>query len=59
MTIILHAVLCGCETWSLILMEEHRPRVKNGIFLMLGRVALVRTDVSEERIAFHHQGDNQ
>jgi hypothetical protein len=26
-TIILPMVLCGCETWSLILMEEHRLRV--------------------------------
>ena len=25
-TIILHAVLCGCETWSLILREERRLR---------------------------------
>jgi hypothetical protein len=26
-TIILPVVLCGCETWSLTLREEHRPRV--------------------------------
>jgi hypothetical protein len=26
-TIILHAVLYGCETWSLTLREEHRLRV--------------------------------
>jgi hypothetical protein len=26
-TIILSVVLCGCETWSLTLREEHRPRV--------------------------------
>jgi hypothetical protein len=26
-TIILPAVLCGCEIWSLILREEHRLRV--------------------------------
>jgi hypothetical protein len=26
-TIILPAVLCGCETWSLTLREEHRLRV--------------------------------
>jgi hypothetical protein len=26
-TIILPVVLYGCETWSLILREEHRPRV--------------------------------
>ena len=26
-TIILPAVLYGCETWSLTLSEEHRPRV--------------------------------
>jgi hypothetical protein len=26
-TIILPVVLCGCETWSVALMEEHRPRV--------------------------------
>ena len=26
-TIILPAVLCGCETWSLTLREERRPRV--------------------------------
>jgi hypothetical protein len=26
-TIILPVVLCGCETWSLILREEHRLRV--------------------------------
>ena len=26
-TIILHVVLCGCETWSLILREELRLRV--------------------------------
>jgi hypothetical protein len=25
--IILHVVLCGCETWSLTLKEEHRLRV--------------------------------
>jgi hypothetical protein len=25
--IILHVVLCGCETWSLSLREEHRLRV--------------------------------
>jgi hypothetical protein len=24
---ILHVVLYGCETWSLILREEHRPRM--------------------------------
>ena len=26
-TIILTVVLCGCETWSLTLREEHRMRV--------------------------------
>ena len=26
-TVILHVVLCGCETWSLTLREECRPRV--------------------------------
>jgi hypothetical protein len=26
-TIILPVVLYGCETWSLMLKEEHRPRV--------------------------------
>jgi hypothetical protein len=26
-TIILPVILCGCETWSLILREEHRLRV--------------------------------
>jgi hypothetical protein len=26
-TIIFPVVLCGCETWSLILREEHRLRV--------------------------------
>jgi hypothetical protein len=26
-TIILPVVLCGCETWSLILREERRPKV--------------------------------
>jgi hypothetical protein len=26
-TIIIHAVLYGCETWSLTLREEHRLRV--------------------------------
>jgi hypothetical protein len=26
-TIILPVVLCGCETWSLTLKEEHRLRV--------------------------------
>jgi hypothetical protein len=26
-TIILPVILYGCETWSLILREEHRPRV--------------------------------
>ena len=26
-TIILPVVLCGCETWSLTLMEERRPKV--------------------------------
>jgi hypothetical protein len=26
-TIILHVVLCGCETWTLMLREEHRLRV--------------------------------
>ena len=26
-TMILHAVLYGCETWSLILREEHRLKV--------------------------------
>jgi hypothetical protein len=26
-TIILPVVLCGCETWSLTLRQEHRPRV--------------------------------
>jgi hypothetical protein len=26
-TIILSVVLCGCETWSLTLREEHRLRV--------------------------------
>jgi hypothetical protein len=26
-TIILPVVLCGCETWSLTLREEHRLRV--------------------------------
>jgi hypothetical protein len=36
-TIILPAILCGCETWSLTLREEHRlrvfeNRVQRGIF---------------------------
>jgi hypothetical protein len=26
-TVILPVLLCGCETWSLTLREEHRPRV--------------------------------
>jgi hypothetical protein len=26
-SVILLVVLCGCETWSLTLREEHRPRV--------------------------------
>jgi hypothetical protein len=26
-TIILFVVLCGCETWSMTLREEHRLRV--------------------------------
>jgi hypothetical protein len=31
-TIILSVVLCGCETWSLTLREEHRLRVfENGV----------------------------
>jgi hypothetical protein len=31
-TIILPVVLCGCETWSLTLREEHRLRVLRRIF---------------------------
>jgi hypothetical protein len=31
-TIILHVALYGCETWSLILRQEHRPRVLRRIF---------------------------
>jgi hypothetical protein len=31
-TIILLVILHGCETWPLTLREEHRLRVKNGIF---------------------------
>jgi hypothetical protein len=41
-------VVYGSETWSPTLKEEHRMRMKNGVFGMLRRVALVRTDVSEE-----------
>jgi hypothetical protein len=26
-TIVLPVVLCGCETWSLVLREEHRLKV--------------------------------
>jgi hypothetical protein len=36
-TIILPVVLCGCETWSLILREEHRPRVfENRVLKIFG-----------------------
>jgi hypothetical protein len=35
-TIILPFVLCGCETWSLILREEHRLRVfENRVLRMI------------------------
>ena len=32
-TIILHVVLCGCETWSLILMEERKLRLFKNMVL--------------------------
>jgi hypothetical protein len=31
-TIIFPVVLYGCETWSLTVREEHKLRVKNGVF---------------------------
>jgi hypothetical protein len=31
-TKVLPLVLYGCETWSLISREEHKLRVKNGVF---------------------------
>jgi hypothetical protein len=35
-TIILPVVLCGCETWSLTLREEHRLRVfENGVLIRI------------------------
>ena len=32
-TIILHVVLCGCETWSLTLMEERKLRLFKNMVL--------------------------
>jgi hypothetical protein len=37
-TVILPVVLCGCETWSLTLREEHKLRVfKNGVLRKIFR----------------------
>jgi hypothetical protein len=41
-TIILPVVLCGCETWSLTLREEHRLRVFDN--RVLGRIFVPKRD---------------
>jgi hypothetical protein len=46
-TIILPVVLCGCETWSLTLREEHRLRVFENRVLR-GIFGPKRDEVTEE-----------
>jgi hypothetical protein len=51
-TIILPFVLCGCETWSLTLKEEHRLRVfKNRIIIRI--FGPKRDEVTGEWRKFH------
>ena len=53
-TIILPAVLCGCETWSLTLREERRLRVSEN--RMLRRVfGTKREEVTEEWRKLHNE----
>jgi hypothetical protein len=53
-TIILPVVLCGCETWSLTLREEHRLRVFEN--RMLRRIfGLKRAEVTGEWRKLHNE----
>jgi hypothetical protein len=46
-TIILPVVLCGCETWSVTLGEEHRPRVF-GNRVLRGMFGPTRDEATED-----------
>jgi hypothetical protein len=53
-TIILPVVLYGCETWSLTLREEHRPRVFEN--RVLGRIfGPKRVEVTGEWRKLHNE----
>jgi hypothetical protein len=53
--IILPVVLCGCETWSLILREERRLRVsENGVLRVVGPK---RDEVTGEWRKLHEVND--
>jgi len=54
-TIILPAVLCGCETWSLILKEESRLRVfDNRVLRRI--IGPKRNEVTREWRKLHNEG---
>jgi hypothetical protein len=53
-TIILPVVLCGCETWSLILREECRLRVFEN-WILRGKFWPKRDEVMEERRRLHNK----
>jgi hypothetical protein len=54
-TIILPVILNGCETWSLTLREEHRPRVfKNNLLRRI--FGLKRDEVTGGWIKLHNEG---
>jgi len=56
-TIILHVVLCGCETWSLTLREERRLRVFGN--RVLRRIfGPKRDDVTDEWRKLHSEWPN-
>jgi hypothetical protein len=52
-TIILPVVLCGCETWSLALREEHRLRVFEN--RVLRRIFGPKKDVTGEWRKLHNE----